>query len=199
LALSIYDIGFIPAFQKGEAKAYEVIYHQFIDPIRDFVQEMVNDHQAAEDIAVETFTRTFRKNADFVSIEKLRAFLYITASNAAVDFLRRQKRQKEAYKEISYLAATELENIELAYIRVEAARGIREAIAAVPGRAGEVVRMSFLEGKTHGEIATELNITYNTVQNHRARGLQLIRIHLAKNSLLSSTALFVALSMLDVQ
>ncbi len=174
-----------------------MVYHHFIHPVRHFIDQLVKDQQAAEDIAVEAFTRTFKKNTDFATIDKLKGFLFITAGNAAKDFLRSQKRQREAYEEVKYLKEQEEEDFELAYIRTEAARAVRDAIDEVPGQAGQVVRMVFVEGKSLSQVAAELQIAYNTVQNHRARGLQLIREKLKTNQLLSTASLLLAFAYLD--
>jgi RNA polymerase sigma factor (sigma-70 family) len=199
LRIDINDtIAFLPALHRGESAAFETIYQQWVDPLCSFVEQIVGDLQAAEDIAVEAFTSTFKKHQDFITVEKLKAYLYITASNASVDFLRAKKKRKEAYEQIRYLSQTQKEDIELAYIQAEALRGIREAVLAVPGQAGEVLRKIFLEGKTLPETATELNIAYNTVQNHRTRGLQLVREHLAKKGALSLAAYTVAIALLEL-
>ncbi len=51
--------------------------------------------------------------------------------------------------------------------------------------------MAFVEGKKLPEIAVELNLSYNTVQNHRARGLEFVRMHLIKNKLISGSMLLL--------
>jgi RNA polymerase sigma factor (sigma-70 family) len=193
----INDTSFITALHEGAPSAYNAIYNHFVDPVRYFVGQIVNDQQAAEDITVEAFTRAFHRRNDFASVEKLRGFLFITAGNAAKDCIRRQKHRDKVLTEIAGFMDNEEENIEAAYIRAEAARAVREAIEHVAGQAGQVVRMLFADGKSLSEVAAELGIAYNTVQNHRAKGLQMIRQHLVANKFLSTASLVIALSFLE--
>jgi RNA polymerase sigma-70 factor (ECF subfamily) len=174
----INDTSFITALHEGAPSAYNAIYNHFVDPVRYFVGQIVNDQQAAEDITVEAFTRAFHRRNDFASVEKL-------------------KHRDKVLTEIAGFMDNEEENIEAAYIRAEAARAVREAIEHVAGQAGQVVRMLFADGKSLSEVAAELGIAYNTVQNHRAKGLQMIRQHLVANKFLSTASLVIALSFLE--
>ncbi len=158
----------------------------------------MKDSFVAEDIAAEAIAKAFRKNTDFATLEKLKGFLFITINNAALDYLKVEKRHYEAHEKISYMTRGEMDDVELAYIKAEAIRSVYAAIELLPQQPRKVITMAFVEGKKLPEIAKELNLSYNTVQNYRGRGLELIRTHLIKNSLLSGPALWFALGLLDI-
>ncbi len=197
LRLTIDDTGLIPALHKGEPAAYEVLYNHYAQSLCLFIDRLVKNAEVAEDIAAEALSKTFARNTSFESLSKLKSFLYTTAYNAALDFLKVDKRHMRAHDDIRYLTETEMDDAELIYIRAEVTRAIQECIDALPGQPQQVIRLAFLEGKKLTEIATELNLSYNTVQNHKARGLQLMKIHLIKNKLLSASCLWLALSTLE--
>jgi RNA polymerase sigma-70 factor (family 1) len=199
VALTITDTELIPALHKGDPAAFEAIYHHFIGPLHFFLGRMVKDEAAAEDIAIVTFSKVFKKNTDFHSVGTLKSYLYTIAANAAIDHARRQKRRERAYENFNYLPKEEMENAELVYIRSEAIKAIHQAMETLPEKSGQVIRMIFVEGKKLQEIAEELAISYNTVQNHRKRGLELVRNELIRNKLLAALSLLLALSMLDPQ
>ncbi len=104
--------------------------------------------------------------------------MYTTANNAALDYLRMQRRHNRAHQEIEYLAERDTEDMEFRFFQSEALRTIYEAIEALPTQPKRVIRMAFVEGKKLSEIAAALNLSYNTVQNYRGRGLEMIRMHL---------------------
>ncbi len=51
-------------------------------------------------------------------------------------------------------------------------------IENLPSQVKEVVRLSLIEGKTIGEIANQMNIAYKTVQNHKTKGFNTIKMNL---------------------
>ncbi|MBO9573994.1 MAG: sigma-70 family RNA polymerase sigma factor, partial [Chitinophagaceae bacterium] len=189
----------IPALHGGQPVAYNTIFHHFIDPVRHFIGQIVKDGAVTEDIAVEAFTRVFERKSDFASIDKLKGFLFITAGNMAKDFLRRENFRGKVIEQFR-AESTESweEEAEAAYIKAEALRIVREVVLKIPGQAGQVLRMMYLEGKKIPEISAELGIAYNTVQNHRAKGLQLVREQLSSNPLLTAAALQFALYLLEI-
>ncbi|WEK36494.1 MAG: sigma-70 family RNA polymerase sigma factor [Candidatus Pseudobacter hemicellulosilyticus] len=184
-------------FRSGDEKAFATIYRYYARPLRFFAEQLVNDTVVAEDITAEAFARTFRRHTDFLLLEKLKAYLYITVNNAALDHLKTEKRHQQAHEQIRYLAEGEMGDVELAYIRAEAVRAVHQSIELLPEQSRKVIRMLFIEGKKLPEIAAELGLSYNTVQNYRARGLDLMRTHLVRNKLLSPLVAAFALSFLE--
>src|SRR5690606_23230937 len=52
---------------------------------------------------------------------------------------------------------------------------LMEAIDSLPDKCRTVVQMKFIYGRSLREIASELQISVNTVQNHLTKGKNLIR------------------------
>jgi DNA-directed RNA polymerase specialized sigma24 family protein len=80
VGLTINDNNLLLSLHKGDHEAFNVIFHYFTQPLHFFLKGIVHDDMAAEDIAIEAFTKTFRRNTDFTSIAKLKSFLFTTAS-----------------------------------------------------------------------------------------------------------------------
>jgi RNA polymerase sigma-70 factor (ECF subfamily) len=53
-------------------------------------------------------------------------------------------------------------------------QALRDAIAQLPPRTREVLRLNRLEGLTHAEVASKLEISDSSVQKHLAKGLAMI-------------------------
>ncbi|MBO9571736.1 MAG: sigma-70 family RNA polymerase sigma factor [Chitinophagaceae bacterium] len=191
------DTELIEAFRHAEGHAFEVVYERFASGLCLFVDQMIKNKQVAEDIAVEVLGKSFRRPDNFESFNKLKSFLFTSANNAALDYLKTQKRHDKAHQEIKYLQEYDMDDVELAYIRSEVIAAVEAAINALPRQPQQVIRMAFIEGKKLPEIAAELQLSYNTVQNHRARGIELMRVHLLKNKWLSAPVLWIALSLID--
>lgn len=196
--MHINDNTLITALHNNDNQAFAVVYNHFVRQLAYFVEQMVRSREVAEDIVAETFTRAFKKHLDFPTLEKLKAFLFITASNAALDHLKSTRRHHLAHEELSYLSKNEAEDIERSYIKAEALQAIYQEIEALPPQCSTIIRLSFVEGKSIAEIAAIMNIAYKTVQNQKTRGLELIRMALIKNKIFNSTIILMeALRMLE--
>ena len=71
-------------------KTFGQIYDRYIEKIYRFIFFKVNSQEIAEDLASETFLKTWKvfKNEE-KSIENMQAFLYKTARNLVIDYYRK--------------------------------------------------------------------------------------------------------------
>ena len=68
--------------------------------------------------------------------------------------------------------------VDLERVQTELIQRIHQHLEKLPG--GDILRMSYLEGKSTKEIALELNITENTVYIAKSRSLKALRSILSK-------------------
>jgi RNA polymerase sigma-70 factor (ECF subfamily) len=73
------------------------------------------------------------------------------------------------------------------------------AIEKLPPQCRTVIRCSFVEGKSVREIADEMQLAYQTVQNQKQRGIKLLRWTLLQHSQLSPVVVLLCLSLLQEQ
>lgn len=147
----------------------------------------------AEDIAAESFIKAWQKRQDFASLEKLKAFLFVVAHNAALDYLRAKKLRDHQQPFLQQQLAVFPENAEEAYIRAEALQAIYRSIESLPPQCRQVVKLSVIDGLAPDEIAKLLNISYKTVRNQKSIGLKTLRLALLHDKLLSVEILVSAL------
>lgn len=74
----------------------EAIFHEQRRPLMRRLQRMVGDPETAADLCQETFVRAWRKAPRDVPVEQQRGWLHRTASNLALDELRRRKLRDHA-------------------------------------------------------------------------------------------------------
>ena len=71
------------------------------------------------------------------------------------------------------MATVQLSNLEKVYAEID----------MLPKQAQQVFKLIFVERKSTAEIAQLMNLSRNTVQNHRIRAMKLLRIALLKKKL----------------
>ncbi|MSU25478.1 MAG: sigma-70 family RNA polymerase sigma factor [Opitutus sp.] len=126
-----------------------------------------------DDLVQETYVRTLRAH-EGGRVPCVRAFLFTTARNAAIDLFRR--RSGRTHEEISEFRALPLleeapdltETAELEQ-RLEI---LLEAILALPERCRQVMMLRHVDGLAYKEIAARLGISPETVKVHMIKGVK---------------------------
>jgi RNA polymerase sigma-70 factor (family 1) len=182
------------ALRKGEPEALQSLLELFYGPLCLFVERMVTDRQAAEDIVGEAFVKLWNKRANFATVQNVKAFLYISTRNAALNLLKQAKRETLSKKQLAYLNDDHAAFVLNDMVRAEVLREIMQEIEKLPEQCGKVLKLGYLQGMKNQEIADLLNISVHTVKNQKARAIQLLKIRLRDRDLM---ALFFLYTYLD--
>ncbi|WP_332119521.1 RNA polymerase sigma factor [Azorhizobium caulinodans] len=135
----------------------------------DRVFLMVGCRQTAEDLVQECYLRTVDA-AHRAPISHVRAFLYQTARNLALDHLRRERRRRTVEHRdgegalIEQIADTSASS-EQQLIDIQRMRALEAALEGLPLRAQQAVILNRLQGWSYPRIAEHLGVSPNTVYN----------------------------------
>jgi RNA polymerase sigma-70 factor (ECF subfamily) len=155
---------------------FDFIYVSYYPRMIRFAKEYVLSEEDAENIVQDIFVMLWEKR-DVLDIKvSLVSYLFILVKNKCLDFLKHQTAGKafaqeyiakqQALEEISYTFSSD-EDIEIV---------LNNAINSLPERCREIFIKSRLEGKRYKEIAIELDITVNTVENQMSIALKKLRL-----------------------
>jgi RNA polymerase sigma-70 factor (ECF subfamily) len=172
-------------FHTGSEKAYNYIYRLYRSRIFWFIHNLIHDTAEAEDITAECFIKLWNRRTAFDNTEKIKSFLFVTAHNASLDYLRRKQVKARAEKELTLL----LENEDFVLTRIVKAElftQIYDEIEKLPLQCKRVFKMLFFESLTYVEVCDQLKIDINTARNQKRRALQLLKNSILKNEILIS-------------
>ena len=176
----------IIAFRQGSKKAFEIIYNNYYISIFYFARRFVANSQDAEDITTETFIKLWHMHENFESMYNIRAFLHISTKNACLNYLRYEQRKLSNQKELLYLLTEETDEINgPQQITARIYQLIHDEIEKLPGQLKKIFKMAYVDGFNNEEIAKKLKINNQSVRNHKARALKLLRIALLNSDLLA--------------
>src|ERR1700719_711357 len=82
-------------FTAGDLDAFEALFRQHQRQVYAWIVRIVRDSGIAEDLTVETFWRIYRSRARFDPAGNFGAWAYRIATNAALDHLRKSRREME--------------------------------------------------------------------------------------------------------
>ena len=151
--------------------AEEVQPHE--SSLRSYLRNVFPSLPDVDDLVQESYARLIRaKNAGRVSYAK--AFLFTTARNAALDFIRRRK-------VVSIVGVADLAGLSVLEDRPDAADAVNRqqelellsaAVRGLPDRCRQVLTLRLLYGMPHKEIAANLEISEHTVKAQLAKGMR---------------------------
>lgn len=159
---------------------YKAFFLKYFEAVFRFARKFIGDTEDARDIAQEAFVKLYERRANFDAIEKAKAFVYTTAHNLCLDYLKHKKIEQEYAKEILEKNEEAEEPRFLQEVTYqETLRMLHEAIDRLPKQTRQVILES-LDGKSNPEIAEALDISPNTVKALKKNAYQFLRNALGK-------------------
>jgi RNA polymerase sigma-70 factor, ECF subfamily len=160
--------------------AFEELYRSSRDDVYAYVAGMLRDRAAAEDVTAAAFERAFRKQRRFDPRRgSARAWLFGIARNAALDELRRRRRQAELADEPSDELGSSAERLaEASALRL----ALREALSRLSPRERELIALKFFSGLDNSEIARLLGISESNAGTRLHRTVSKLREAINENA-----------------
>ncbi len=144
------------------------IYDTHAPRIFRYIYHRLGDRCLAEDLTSEVFVRFLRARP---SVRNLAAFLYRTAHNLIVDYLRTNRPAQQLDDEI---ITDQGDPVRFSEIEAERTR-LRRAILRLAPAQQQVIALKFLEGLSNEEIAHVLDKPVSAVKALQHRGLVTLR------------------------
>jgi RNA polymerase sigma-70 factor (ECF subfamily) len=165
------------AFKRGDQRAFTKIYEAFKKMVYAVIIRMVRSPEDAEDLTVQAFTRVWEHRATMESMAHLKNFLFISARNSAIDYLRARRHSKvELTPEIAEeIDSSNESEIETDVLFAELVQDILALIQTMPKVRGKVFRMRFLEELSAKEVADHLDLSIHGVYWHTKEGVAQVR------------------------
>ena len=179
----------IDGFKEGRADAFQAVYKMHHRPLYNFVRQLTDDPMEAEDIVAETFVKLWNLKAKFETDINIKAFIYITARNASLNFLRYRKKQDENRKAFVYVNEEEAFHPDEISVQLQLLEMIQKALDQLPPRQQEIMRMILFEGLTDNEVAQRLNKSPKTVRNLKNIAINYLRLNLDRKEFVTTLLL----------
>ncbi|MFA5263407.1 MAG: sigma-70 family RNA polymerase sigma factor [Opitutaceae bacterium] len=141
--------------------------------LRSYLRGLFPTLPDIDDLVQESYIRLIRaKEANKITYVK--AFLFATARNAALDIFRRRKVVSiDAIGDMAGLSVIEdRPDVGDAVSRQQELELLSEAVRSLPDRCRQVLTLRLLYGLSHKEIAANLGISEHTVKAQLAKGMR---------------------------
>jgi len=158
-------------------KEFRILFYNYYPQLVAFASRFV-DTDTAEDIVQDVFVSILEKNI-LIKIKKPKTYLFNCVKNSCLNHI------KHNHVVDNYKARLAIAEKKAAYYTIdkesditnsdELVKIIKDAIKTLPEKNRRAFELSFIENKSHKEIAEIMNITTKTVDNHIYNAIKKIR------------------------
>ncbi|MBQ3499011.1 MAG: RNA polymerase sigma factor [Clostridia bacterium] len=158
-------------FLQGDDKAFVEIIRDYKDGLILYINGFVNNVITAEEITEDVFFKLVTKKPKFKEKSSFKTWLYAIGRNTAVDYLRRNSKQKEVTTEEIREIEDERLSIEQAYIKQERLILIHRALEKLKPEYKQVLWLVYFEDFSQKEAAKIMKKSVHSVETlvYRAR------------------------------
>lgn len=158
---------------------FKQLYETYYAPFCLYAKRFVEDKATREDIVSDVFVSLWNKmETSELNAETLLGYIKMCVKNSCLNYLRHQEYEWN-YMEMVHkkgpVYETEPDSV---YTLNELYQMLYEAINNLPEHYRIVFTESFFNGKTHAEIAEEMNLSVKSIDRYKQKTIQLLRLSL---------------------
>ncbi len=172
-------------FKDGDVAAFDTIYHQYSKRIYNFAYGLIKDQDTAAEIVQEIFVTLWEKHEQ-VNVElNFKNYIFTITYNSIRKYFRNKSIETRVKDYLLNNSPEIIENTDEGIIYNELLDLANRTIEKLPPKRKLVYKLSRQEGLKIKEIASRLNISTRTAENHLAKALKYLQKELAGSTLIS--------------
>ena len=164
---------------EGDREAFAALYDAYAPQCLEFVNLLLKDEPASEDITHDIFIRIWQKREHVSRAVSFKGYVFMMTRNAVLNHLERKKSMRSFLKHVATTAPESTLHVDEQVSVDEMYMMILKAVASMPQRRREIFSLSRFQGMSNPDIAHLLNISVRTVETQISLALADIRTSLA--------------------
>ena len=167
----------------GDKKAFVWFHKRYQTKVYSYVLKFIKDKEIAEEITSDVFVKLWQKRTSIQTDTPIDGLLFKITKDYCLSYFRKIARNKKLRQEfINNYIEHHANNVEDEIYYKEGLELASEAIKKLPPKCRLVFQLRYFNDLSLQQIAEELNISKNTVQNHLNKGTNLVKTFLKTNS-----------------
>ena len=160
--------------RSGDELALEALYEKYERLLFSFAHRFTNNDRLSEEVIQEVWMKIWNGRVDFNTDKgKFSSWILTITRNAALDCLRREKRQPTI--EVEERDGGFDEPVERTVIERETASEVRDAVSELKPDQQELIELVYFKGLTQQQISEQLNLPLGTVKTRIRSAIQSLR------------------------
>lgn len=178
--------------REGDMLAFDRIYELYSHKLFSFVFGILKNDAESEDIVQEVFIKIWESRNKLGDYKLLNSYIFTIAYNNSIDLIRKRINNGKYLDHLKNSSIVQENSTVISEIEFdELSQHAEKLIMNLPERQKQVFQLHREKGLTYSEIAEQLGISKNTVENHMVNALKYLRQNM-DNSLLINM-LFISL------
>jgi len=171
---SLYDEQILLSeLSSGKEDAFDKVYNHYLHSIYSFVIKFVKSPELTKDLTQEIFIRIWENRSRLSKVKSFRAYLFVTARNHVLNFLREASSSNVILTEIINSYASPQGANEM--ISKEYEQWLHNVLESMSPQMRAAFKLCREQNKSYDEVADLLQITKNTVKKHMVRSMRVIK------------------------
>jgi RNA polymerase sigma-70 factor, ECF subfamily len=164
----------------GDAEAFKHLFDMYFDRLYRYAYRYLQSADESQDLVHDVFLQIWRQRGRIGLEQDLRAYLYTTTRNHALNRLKHLKVEHRFLERRAAAIASEegagpAPDPEREMEEVELAAALQRAIDTLPRRQREVLQLRWQNQLSYAEVAAVLQISPKTVAVHLTRAFEHLR------------------------
>lgn len=169
-------------FKVGDVAAFDRIYHQYSKKIYNFAFARIKDYDTGAEIVQEVFVTLWEKHEQVNTELNFNNYIFTITHNSIRKHFRNKSIETRAKDYLLNNSSEIIENTDGGVIYNELLELANKTIEKLPPKRKMVYKLSRQEGMRVKDIASKLNISIRTAENHLAQALRFLRKELAAST-----------------
>ena len=163
-------------FKQTKERAFKQLYEDYYAPFCLYAKRFIDDQEARQDIVSDVFTLLWDKiDSSELEPETALGYIKMCVRNSCLNYLKHQEYEwnyAEIIQKKAPIYATETDSV---YTLNELYSMLYETLNKLPPNYQTVFMKSFFEGKTHAEIAEEMDLSVKSINRYKQKTMELLR------------------------
>ena len=166
------NISFLNQLNARQHEAFKQLFKDYYQDLAYFSAKILKDSIVAEDITQEVFIRLWEKENHFDNLLSLKSYLYLSARNACINYLKHHRIVTEFENSLS--EETSEESTWNTIVESEIISILSEYIHQLPLECAKIIDL-VMQGYNSTEISTLTGASSSTVRSQKQRGIALLK------------------------
>lgn len=178
----------------GDREAFTQFYTTYLKNIYKYVFSICYTKETSEEIVQELFLKVWENRENLPKVKSLKAYLYQSAKNLLLDYIRRSRFENKVMDAIELNALSGENYTENHFVYGEYYQMAQQAIDLLPERRKQIFKLRLNDDLTLDEIALKLHISKSVVKKQLYAGVNFVRKYLYKHGEIVIIALYLTIS-----
>ena len=162
----------------GDRHSFRIVYEECVQPVYAFVFKYTKSRALTEDIVQDVFVKVWEMREQLDPERSFQALIFKIAKNKVLNTFERSATVELVRREIMIGAAQFSNTTEETINFLETSGILQEGIEQLPPQQKKIFELCKLEGLSHEQAASRLNISPNTINVQMVNSLRFLKNYL---------------------